>query len=102
MQTTYTEGPWTYKDDFELVIVPKNNPEAEAICEITGNPSEQFANARLIAAAPTMLNALIEAEKLINSIRQYMPKSIQNADRFNFENINANVIKAAIQKATQP
>lgn len=102
MNTTYTPGPWTYKDDFELVVVPKNDPQAEAICEITGNPSEQFANARLIAEAPTILSALIEAKKLLESVRHRMPKSIRNSETFHFENILANVVNKAILKATQP
>lgn len=57
------------------------------------------ANARLFAAAPDLLIALEKAETLLNSLRQYLPKSIQNSDRFNFENTLANVIKPAIQKA---
>jgi hypothetical protein len=104
MKTKHTQGEWAFDDN---EIYSESTDHGAAICTMNTTSAhftqeEVKANARLIAAAPTMLNALIEAEKLINSIRQYMPKSVQNADRFNFENINANVIKAAIQKATQP
>jgi hypothetical protein len=90
METTHTPGPWTYKDDFELVVVPKNDPQADAICEITGNPSEQFANARLIAAAPELLEALY-----------LVIMDFEHEGGF----INPDTIEAtrnAIQKATQP
>jgi hypothetical protein len=101
MTTNHTAGPWTYKDSFELNVIQKNNPEAEAICEVTGNPAEQFANVRLIAAAPELLAALIEAQNLVNLCRQYMPKSIKNSDRFTFENTAANIIDKAIQTAVK-
>jgi hypothetical protein len=116
METKHTPGPWKTEPNHDNII--EQNKEGrtnirsandwniarvwEGSTDSEFTQEQSYANARLIASAPTMLNALIEAEKLINSIRQYMPKSIQNADRFNFENINANVIKAAIQKATQP
>ena len=107
---SHTPGPWKYEDN-KIVSTTQYEPRYEedeptnvTVVNLLGamGGDDVSADIRLIAAAPTMLNALIEAEKLINSMRQYMPKSVQNADRFNFENINANVIKAAIQKATQP
>ncbi len=89
METTHTPGPWTYKDDFELVVVPKNDPQADAICEITGNPSEQFANARLIAAAPELLEALTD----LLYFSEFGTAKIKEQMR--------NKAKKAIQKATQ-
>ena len=61
---------------------------------------EAEANAKLIAAAPELLEALIETQKLIENVRQYLPKSIKNSDKFHFENIVANVINKAINQAT--
>jgi hypothetical protein len=95
METTHTPGPWTYKDDFELVVVPKNDPQAEAICEITGNPSEQFANARLIAAAPDLLKAL---QKIV----QEGYNRFEKGDLDNFTGAVIETAEQAIQKATQP
>jgi len=49
-----------------------------------------------------LLEALIQAQKLIEIARPYMPKTIRNADKFDFENIAANEINKAIAIATAP
>jgi len=58
------------------------------------------ANAQLISVAPDMLEALKYAESLIKTARKYFPKSIQNADRFELENVNAAIVKV-IHKVTE-
>lgn len=80
---TVTDLPW------------KENP-------VTGRRSSDFeteqANARLIAAAPEMLEALEHAAKLIKTARQYFPKNMHNGDKFDLENTCAcigNVIAKA-------
>ncbi len=72
----------------------------DGIAEKYRNFEATEANAKLICAAPELLQALIETQKLIEVIRQYMPKSIKNTNKFHFENIAANVINKAILKAT--
>ena len=52
------------------------------------------ANARLIAAAPDLLEACKEALKLIDIARKYFPKSIKNSDKFTLENTCATIGKA--------
>jgi len=56
------------------------------------------ANARLIVAAPDLLNACKEAYELIRVARRHFPKSIKNNDTFQLENTNASIGKA-IHKA---
>ena len=58
---------------------------------------EQIANARLIAAAPEMLEALLYAESLIKIARQYFPKSIKHDDKFQLENVCATISKAIMK-----
>ena len=106
MKTNHTSAPWAH-DDVDHEIYSEQTDHGAAICTVNTTSShitkgEAEANARLIAAAPTMLSALIEAKKLLESVRHRMPKSIRNSETFHFENILANVVNKAIQKATQP
>lgn len=61
---------------------------------------DQEANARLILAAPEMLQALQYALELIPIARGRFPKSIKHHDRFQLENVCA-TIGNAIHKATK-
>ena len=98
METKHTPGPWenspschVYAGEGELI--------ADAGDSLTLGVSEMEANARLIAAAPELLDALNHARELIKAARGYFPKSIKNPDTFRLENTNA-TIEAAIAKAT--
>lgn len=109
MNTKHTKGQWAYAQsannvDFlihsDSAILPIAATCEEGVAERYRDLEQAEANAKLIAAAPTMLDALIEAQRLLEIVRKYMPKSIKNSDTFNFENVGANVINAAIRKAT--
>ena len=54
----FTPGPWDFKDGFVLAVGPASDPEGEAVAHIVNHPLEAFDNARLIAAAPDLLEAL--------------------------------------------
>jgi hypothetical protein len=63
MKKQHTPGPWTYEAEetgFAGAIVAKTG----WICDFDTDPSP--ANARLIAAAPDLLEALIECEYIIS------------------------------------
>lgn len=52
------------------------------------------ANARLIAAAPSMLSALEQAAELIRVARDHFPKRIRDRDKFHLEVTCAEVCRA--------
>ena len=54
----HTPGPWSFKDGFVLAVGPVKDPEGDAVAHIVAHPLEAFDNARLIAAAPDLLEAL--------------------------------------------
>ena len=69
MSTAHTPGPWAFEDEFvragDVVI-------ADPYCEETAStrPGEMEANARLIAAAPDLLEA---CEELLHVADDYAP-----------------------------
>lgn len=78
MKTTHTLGPWKLVIDSEHIDIVETVSYPATIAEvfeakrppIQGRPnierSEALANARLIASAPELLEALISANKMIN------------------------------------
>jgi len=60
MKNKITPGPWTtfsYPDHVAVVFRPENPRRSGTICDLTGIGGEHDANARLIAAAPELLEA---------------------------------------------
>jgi hypothetical protein len=61
----HTPGPWKIEAERAYIqIMPTDNV---AICELgrRGNPALDLANANLIAAAPELLEALEDAERVL-------------------------------------
>lgn len=86
----HTPGPWTTwgKADPSQIIASKDGFVAQTV----GGNDE--ANARLIAAAPELLEALEVAEKALTTIfKAFNLGVLENADQMN-------IIRAAISKAT--
>ena len=78
-----TKGPWMTHGQW--VITGNDAGPIDAL---------NVEDARLIAAAPDMHEALKMARGLIEVARTYFPKSIQNNDRFKLENTCAAIGKA--------
>lgn len=57
MTINHTPGPWVIgKQDHDVVMV--DTTSGTAICDVYGDSDDRPANARLIAAAPDLLEAL--------------------------------------------
>lgn len=83
----HTKGPWRYEDGTKTIrSVPGNHWIASL--DSWDGAIDNEANARLIAAAPEMLEALREAKQILERAKQYFPKYVL-----------ANSIDPAITKA---
>lgn len=113
-ETQHTPGPWfmgcsTNLGGIQIITInPKTEEPNGLIATIntqhTIEPGKDIsdevrANARLIAAAPELLEALNHALEVIQLAKQYFPKDIRHSDRFNLLNIEANSVRPAIAKA---
>lgn len=111
MGAKHTPGPWAVEDpmSFELTIVEANKPTHEwvfiaslSLPERRGDPDAfprtvVAANARLIAAAPDLLQALIDLNAGI------LPSAESNASgnpEWEYVSKRINAARAAIAKAT--
>ena len=102
-ETKHTPGPWRIVGEMgDSPFISGTMPDGvpDHICQIIETPdAEDYANARLIAAAPDLLAALIEARSLLETAGRYFPKSIKNGDRYSLLNVLANSVNPAIAKA---
>ena len=103
-QATHTPGPWAANDD-GLVLGNLDNYEGEAplVCscgesdDFNMEPSLQLANARLIAAAPDLLEALQGMAMLLSDVLSGAQSSeVQTRQVLNYA---ADLARAAIAKA---
>ena len=92
-------APW--KADVEpglrATVVVVNDAEDEMVCECyEGRLEQRMANARLIAAAPDLLAALIEAE---NALADYVPTIEKTGASLNYGHKVLEMSRAALAKA---
>ena len=93
----HTPGKWTTKIHQPGTMLTVENETGEYVCSLLGGDEHKQGNARLIAAAPAMLEALRYAAELIPTARRYFPKSVKFSDRFQLENVCATIGKAIAQ-----
>lgn len=69
--TGYTPGPWKYENDIEMIVSRHPEWNWSSICKLaTGEDSRQEeANARLIALAPEMAEALGDVRSYLDAIK---------------------------------
>jgi hypothetical protein len=88
MTTKYTRGPWKAKVSIHQVKVEAK--DRQAVCSFTQQTrshEEQVANAKLIALAPDMLQALDEIAKICFHGEAEGNPPLSNADRWRVVNI---------------
>jgi hypothetical protein len=70
---TYTPGPWTIQystNDYEGNLIYANRAIAATVTEEASEATpEDLANARLIAAAPAMLEAIATAGRIVGQVQ---------------------------------
>ena len=96
METKHTKGEWCINHRLIIQVQP-NSLETMSICQVYGNDEESKANAKLIANAPTMLEALEKSYiALTNAINATKSGELRNLLT------EANILAlSAIKKATE-
>lgn len=96
--SNYTPGPWTAEGWENLVVNAGNVTLASTPGYTNGNLAEAKANARLIAAAPELLEAL---ERLASSLELCASGNSPAKVLREVAEMNARFARAAIAKATE-
>lgn len=69
MNANHTQGPWIAKAGTgRWNVTTSDKPRTFNICSINTDRVEQEANAKLIAAAPELLAALVQAERALSAV----------------------------------
>ncbi|KOE99771.1 hypothetical protein [Stenotrophomonas geniculata] len=67
--TGRTQGPWAYQEQNDAYTHIVRGPNNRFICQLSQDSSgESERTARLIAAAPELLDALVKAERMFREI----------------------------------
>lgn len=93
--TKHTPGPWTYDETWALILA-EHGAEIAAVHAARSVKGEPQANARLIAAAPTMYEAL---QAIIHELNTYGCINSQDNDPDGHESPAIAKVYAAIKSA---
>lgn len=92
METKHTPGPWNIVESNKVDEESHIQTDLKSICRLwIQMDGQDMANARLIAAAPELLDALKDARNAYQQMFDVMPVAWQTID---------NIICDAISKAT--
>lgn len=78
MNAKHTPGPWIYDETWALINA-EHGSEIAAVHAARGTKGEPQANARLIAAAPDLLAALVDAYERLTGDRSMIRAAIAKA-----------------------
>jgi len=88
MDKKFTKGEWKFLDDGTYCEIQIEKPLL-SICAINTNINEYEANAKLIAAAPEMLEMLERIQRINNIAREHISECL-------FEDIEQLIKKATL------
>jgi hypothetical protein len=89
-----TPGPWTYQERSDAYTHIVRGPNNSLICQLGQSADPEFeANARLIAAAPQLLAALVKAERMFYEIG-FVAAADKSRPESIWSEINAVIAKA--------
>ena len=95
-KTQHTPGPWRMgKRAYDRAIYGQQGAEVASMLDLFHTPAESLANARLIAAAPDLLEALSYIEAVCRAKGGSINSTVDLADCREF----ASIARAAIAKA---
>lgn len=95
MKVTHTPGPWTYQEGSDAYTHIVRGPERLFITQLGQDTSGVAeANARLMAAAPEMEEALILGLNVLRCLTAHRPLSLTRTECIAFDQIEAAVQKA--------
>jgi hypothetical protein len=96
MSTTHTPGPWLYEPETETIRSVKENYWLASMESFEGEVSNE-ANARLIASAPELLEALRALHEYTRALSAGYRNALTEAEDELYTQVSA-----AIAKATTP
>lgn len=78
----HTQGTWKVSSYAVGLTANVQDQDGETIAEVNGKSlKENHANAKLIAAAPELLEALIETEKALREVRDHFLNFKENEEK---------------------
>ena len=97
MTTKHSPGPWAFQEHGSLILDARTGSSQCAVAHVQVNTykDEGMHNARLIAAAPDLLSALVEAVDLIETISPMEGDTLRRARAAIAKAVGHNAVNSA-------